>query len=235
MRSLRLIFFVSTAVLFGCTGNKALLAEKEFLIEDQRARLESCESKLLETQEALAESQRLRDEESQKAEADLAQCRADMAAADEAEKALIAREQELREKLSADIEQKNIEIERLKDRLSLRVVDRVLFKSGSVEILPEGQGVLSRIAENVIGSEEKLRVEGHTDNVRIGPSLVSRIPTNWELSVLRATSVVRFLEGQKIASQRMTATGNSKYQPVAENDTAANRQLNRRVEIVLIP
>ncbi|MGI9295245.1 MAG: OmpA family protein [Pseudomonadales bacterium] len=217
--------------LAGCSGKQSLIEEKDFLIEEQRAKLESCENQLVAKDKEIAKLK----QDKEGTDAELAQCRKDVAKAAQTEKDLADREAQLRETLADDIEKKNIEIERLKDRLSVRVVDRVLFRSGSVEILPEGQGVLTRIAGSLADSQETIRIEGHTDNVPIGVRLVERIPTNWELSVLRASSVVRFLEQQNIVSERMSAVGHSKYKPVAENDSAENRQLNRRVEIVLLP
>ncbi|ODS24975.1 hypothetical protein AB835_01405 [Candidatus Endobugula sertula] len=148
---------------------------------------------------------------------------------------LLLREHELIEQLAQDIEAKNIEIERLRGYLTVKVMDKVLFQSGSIVILPKGEAVLTRIAATLVNSQESIQVEGHTDDVPIGSILASRIPTNWELSVLRAVSVVRFLENNNIDSARMTALGHSKFKPVVDNDSEENRQRNRRVEIVLVP
>ena len=77
-----------------------------------------------------------------------------------------------------------------------------------------------------------IRVEGHTDNI---PIRTIRFPSNWELSLARATQVLRKLhEKSKIAPQRLSATGYGEYRPVRPNDTAANRQLNRRVDLIIL-
>jgi len=75
---------------------------------------------------------------------------------------------------------------------------------------------------------------GHTDNVPLAKSLQAVFPTNWELSVARATNVVRFLQEVGIPPERMMASGRSEYDPVAPNDTPEGRQKNRRIEIMLI-
>lgn len=75
---------------------------------------------------------------------------------------------------------------------------------------------------------------GHTDNVQISQTLQGTFPSNRELSVARATTVVRYLQEVSIAPEPMVASGRSEYDPVATNDTAEGRQRNRRIEIMLI-
>ena len=80
-----------------------------------------------------------------------------------------------------------------------------------------------------------IRVEGHTDNVPIGPNLKSEYPTNWELASARAVNVVRFLQEKAgIDPRRLSAVAFAQYRPVASNKTEAGKQRNRRVEIVLV-
>lgn len=141
---------------------------------------------------------------------------------------------ELRESLQAEIAAKDVEIEQLRGKLSLRVLDRILFRSGSAEILPEGRAVLDKVAAALASGSELIRVEGHTDSVPIGAKLQARYPTNWELSTARASSVVRYFQDHhKLAPTRMEAVGFSMYRPVAEGESAEELQRNRRVEIVL--
>jgi flagellar motor protein MotB len=147
---------------------------------------------------------------------------------------LTAREAELRSKLDTEITARNVEIEKLKDQLSVRVLDRILFRSGSAQILDEGKLVLDKLADAVTDSDETIRVEGHTDNVPIHPRLQPKYFSNWELSGARAASVVRYFQDQhQIDPLRMEAVGLSKYRPVASNDDEAGRQRNRRVELLL--
>jgi chemotaxis protein MotB len=144
------------------------------------------------------------------------------------------------EKLAADmkneIEQGQIIITQLADRLSVSMVDKILFPSGEAEITPEGVKVLERVG-NVLKNtgNQIIRVEGHTDNVPIHPRLQKQYPTNWELSTARAANVVRFLQEKVgIAPERMQVIGMSEYQPVASNKTVSGRSKNRRIEITLL-
>jgi chemotaxis protein MotB len=115
--------------------------------------------------------------------------------------------------------------------------DKILFESGSVKVKPKGQEVLLKLADSFRDREDqKIAVEGHTDNVQIGSALLDRFPTNWELSAARATAVVRFLQEKgNIAPERLTASGFSFYRPVATNETPEDRKQNRRIEIILVP
>jgi len=144
------------------------------------------------------------------------------------------RADELRHTLQEEILARNVEIETLKGKLSVRVLDRILFKSGSAQILPEGEAVLNKLAAALLNTEDYIRVEGHTDNVPIGPQLKAKYFSNWELSAARAASVVRFFEhAHNIDPVRLEAVGFSKYRPVATGETPEELQRNRRVEIVL--
>lgn len=143
-------------------------------------------------------------------------------------------EQALRLQLDSEIKAHDIEIQLLKDRLAVRVLDKVLFKSGSAEILPAGIAVLNKITTVISASEYTIRIEGHTDNVPIGQTLQARFSSNWELSATRAASVIHYMQfHHKIDPQRLTLLGLSQYRPITDNDNAENRQRNRRVEIVL--
>ncbi len=139
--------------------------------------------------------------------------------------------------MKAEIEQGQVTITKLADRLSVSMVDRILFPSGEAEITPAGLKVLQRVGNVLKNAEKKIiRVEGHTDNVQISDRLADRFPTNWELSTARASNVVRFLQ-EKVAIDpaRLEAVGLSQFHPVAGNATAQGRSRNRRIEIALLP
>lgn len=143
---------------------------------------------------------------------------------------------ELIRKLKTEIDEGNIRISRLKEKLTLQIVDKVLFASGSDVVTDKGKEVLKKVSEVLTTLEENtIRIEGHTDNVPIGPKLMERFPSNWELSTSRATQVVRYLASLGVNPERLAAAGYSEYQPVAPNDTPENKQQNRRIEIVLTP
>jgi chemotaxis protein MotB len=139
--------------------------------------------------------------------------------------------------LEKEIEEGQIQITQLADRLSVSMVDKILFPSGKAEITPEGLEVLKRVGNILKTTRNKLiRVEGHTDNVAIHPNLQKMFPTNWELSTARATNVVRFLQEEVgIEGARLQAIGMSEYHPVASNGTESGRSQNRRIEIILLP
>jgi chemotaxis protein MotB len=139
--------------------------------------------------------------------------------------------------LKAEIEEGQITITQLADRLSVSMVDRILFPSGEADITPEGLKVLERVGNVLKNTNRKIiRVEGHTDNIPISQKLVQTYPTNWELSASRATNVVRFLQDKVgISPERLEAVGLSEYHPIATNTTAPGRSQNRRIEIALLP
>lgn len=156
------------------------------------------------------------------------------------------RERELREsekthqqligELQKEITDGSVKITQLKDRLSVEIVDKILFASGSDQVTSEGKGVLKKVSDilkNV--KENSIRIEGHTDNVPIGPRLAGKFPSNWELSASRATQVVRYLSDLGISPENLSAVGLAEYRPVAPNDTPEGKQRNRRIEIVLYP
>jgi len=147
---------------------------------------------------------------------------------------LKAKESELRASLEKELASRDVEISQLRDQLSVRVLDRVLFRSGSAKILPAGEKVLDKLVPTLAKEEDVIRVVGHTDNVRIGEALEVMYVSNWELSTARAASVVRYFQHRgRIDPKRLEAVGFGEYRPIASNDTAANRARNRRVEIVL--
>jgi chemotaxis protein MotB len=139
--------------------------------------------------------------------------------------------------MKKEIEQGQIKITQLADRLSVSMVDKILFPSGKAEITPEGLNVLERVGNVLKNTRNKIiRVEGHTDNVPINRRLQKQFPTNWELSTARAANVVRFLqENVGIEAERLQIIGMSEYHPVASNATPEGRSQNRRIEIALMP
>jgi chemotaxis protein MotB len=116
----------------------------------------------------------------------------------------------------------------------ISIADNMLFKTGSYYLSSKSDRLLQKLAD-VINSEESIEVAivGHTDSRAI--SRVN-IADNWDLSVLRATSVVRKLQSEyKVAPEKIIAAGRSSYQPLAENDTKENRSKNRRTQIIILP
>jgi chemotaxis protein MotB len=120
-------------------------------------------------------------------------------------------------------------------KVYVSLADKLLFPSGSITIDEKGKQALTQLAA-VINKEPEINiaVEGHTDDKKV--INLGQIKDNWDLSVLRATSVVRYLtENEKVDPQRLTATGKSQFQPVDPANNDAARAKNRRIEIVLSP
>ena len=133
-----------------------------------------------------------------------------------------------------DINDEDVDIKIEGSAVFISVSDKLLFTSGSYTLTPEAMLVLSKVARVLNGQPEiRFMVEGHTDNKPISNKSMK---DNWDLSVLRATSVVRTLQNNfSIDPARMIAAGRSEYMPVAPNDSDNNRSLNRRTRIVIIP
>jgi chemotaxis protein MotB len=117
----------------------------------------------------------------------------------------------------------------------ISISDKMLFNSGSYKISKNADAILQKIAD-IINSEESLdvMVEGHTDDKLMVAN--ASVKDNWDLSVLRATSVVKKLQSDfNVAPEKLIASGRSFYQPLVANDTKENRATNRRTRIVILP
>lgn len=138
--------------------------------------------------------------------------------------------------LNDEIKKGEIAVTQLRDKLSVSLVEKILFDSGSAEIKKDGKKVLDRVAEILKKiSDKQIRIEGHTDNVPIGYRIAKKFSTNWELSTARATTVVRYLQEKNIDPKLLNPAGYAEYKPVESNDTEEGKARNRRIEIVLIP
>ena len=179
------------------------------------------------------EREQLRQEQSQLAAA-LDQERA---AKEEEIKRLTRTQEELSKSLQDEIAKGNITIQQVRDRLTINMVDRVLFDSGQAQVKPAGLNVLKQVSDILkTVTDKQIRIEGHTDNVPISSKLQGRFKTNWELSTARATIVVRYLIDQgSVDRQHLSAVGYADTQPLASNDSEEGRSSNRRIEIVLYP
>ncbi len=141
---------------------------------------------------------------------------------------------EIEKKLADEIKKGEITLKRFHDRLIINIDDKICFDSGSSELKKNVMPALQKIAAILVSySENKIIVEGHTDNIPIN---TSRFRDNWQLSTERALSVLNYLlRDKKLNPTRFSAAGYSEYNPILPNDTTANRALNRRVDIVVIP
>ncbi len=139
------------------------------------------------------------------------------------------------QKLSTEVRQGQLQVRQYQNMLSVDVAEQIFFDSGRADLKESGKEVLKKVGEALKSYENKIiRVEGYTDNVPIAKVKQNVYPTNWELSVARATNVVRYLQEVGVPPERMVASGRGEYAPVASNDTPEGRQKNRRIEIMLI-
>ena len=133
-----------------------------------------------------------------------------------------------------DLNDTDIEVNVEKGVVFVSISDKLLFKSGSINVSSKAREVLGKIATVVNNKPDfEFLVEGHTDSQSISTDCMK---DNWDLSVLRATTVVRILQDDfGVAPERMTAGGRSQYIPKASNETAETRAKNRRTRIVVLP
>ncbi len=144
--------------------------------------------------------------------------------------------EQLLDKMKNEISQGQVTISELKGKLTVNMVDAILFDSGRSEVKADGLAVLSKVVEILKTVKDKsIRIEGHTDNVQIRGQLALRYPTNWELSAARAINVTRYLQEQGIEPQSLQAVAYGENKPVAANDSEEGKAKNRRIEIILVP
>ena len=225
MKAITIVLILILAALAGYFFNLSRLARQELTSlnnekSELTARTQSLETSVAELSkqlaDTLAKSSKQKEEEIQR---------------------LNSAHEQLMNELQSEIQNKEIQITQLADRLSVSLLDKILFPSGEADIMPAGLKVLERVGNIIKNVQDKIiRVEGHTDNVPIHPRLQKQFPTNWELSTARATNVVRFLQ-EKIGmdATRLQAVGLSEYHHLASNATASGRSQNRRIEIALLP
>jgi chemotaxis protein MotB len=173
--------------------------------------------------------------------------KAEGAEKDRLEKERIAKEEEIQRltkaqadltaSLQDEINKGTVTIKQVSDRLTINMVEKVLFDSGQAQIKPDGQKILKHVGDVLKDvSDKQIRIEGHTDSVPIGTKLRDKFETNWELSTSRATNVVRYLiEEGRVDRGLISASGYADTRPIATNDSEDGKASNRRIEIVLYP
>lgn len=221
-------FTILMFLLTGCVSSKKYQKlemenqQNKEIVEVFQGQLEDAVKQIDDMQRRLVEFQRIREKEQTLTEKELL--------------LLKQTHESLKRDFQKEITSGQIEIEQLQDRMTLKVYEKLFFNTGKVEIKPEGQEILRRLGSILKTIPEKnIRIEGHTDNIPIGPVLQAKYPTNWELAAARALNVVHFLKTEVgIDPLRLSAVSFGQYRPIATNMTEAGRAKNRRIEIVLI-
>lgn len=136
------------------------------------------------------------------------------------------------DELRSDLESKDVTISNLQGKLTVNILDRVMFDSGEAVVQPGGEAVLRKIAAMLAAHPDlKIHVIGHTDNIPIR----TRYASNWELSTARALAAVHFLtEKAGVDPHRVGAVGYGEFRPIADNSTPEGRARNRRIAITLL-
>ncbi|MBX3744878.1 MAG: OmpA family protein [Verrucomicrobiae bacterium] len=139
----------------------------------------------------------------------------------------------LESELRSVLESRDVAVSDLQGRLTVTILDRILFDSGDATLKPEGMRVLDEVAQVLARyTNRPVQVFGHTDNVPIR----LRFPSNWELSMARALAAVRYLtEKAGVDPRRLSAVGCGEHQPIADNATPEGRARNRRIALVVLP
>ena len=136
-------------------------------------------------------------------------------------------------------EMKEVDVQVLKGVVYISLADNMLYKSGSYEINDRAAETLSKIAKIITDYKDyDVLIEGNTDNVPVNTQTASmkNIRNNWDLSALRASSVVQYLINHfGVAPKRLTAGGRGEFNPIASNDTEVGKQRNRRTQIIITP
>ena len=145
----------------------------------------------------------------------------------------VALQKELEKLLSPEIKRNEVALRLEPDGLIISLREIGFFDSGSAQIKPQAMGAVHRVGEFLKARNCSLRIEGHTDNV---PIHTASFASNWELSTARATGLVKLLiEDEGLAPDRLSAAGYGEFHPVADNASVAGQQLNRRLDIVIVP
>jgi chemotaxis protein MotB len=196
-------------------------------------------NELVQAQLSVAEAQNA----SEQTASELAELREQLASHETRIKALQREKEEatqahsaLEQQVRSELESKDITISELKGKLTVSILDRILFDSGEAVLKPEGEAILEKIASILTQyPNRQVHVIGHTDNIPIRASARSRFPSNWELSTARATAAVRFLsERAGVDPRRLGAVGYGEFHPIADNATMDGRAKNRRIALVIL-
>jgi chemotaxis protein MotB len=129
------------------------------------------------------------------------------------------------------VEQGKVRVTQSARGVNVEINASVLFATGDAKLSPDSAQALRAVAEVLKDDDHAIQVEGHTDSV---PIKTAQFPSNWELSAVRASSVVRLLIESGIAEKRLTAVGHGPTQPVGSNETAEGRMRNRRVSVMIL-
>ena len=199
---------------------------------EKKKEVEKVRAELAEAQAAAAKTQ----SEADDLKHELAESQSRIQELQKEKDAVVQTHQSLEDEMRSALESKDVTISQLQGKLTVNILDRVLFDSGEADLKPAGAAVLRKVA-TILASHPNLKIHviGHTDNVPIRAAARNRFPSNWELSTARATAAVRFLtEIAGVDPRRLGAVGYGEFRPVADNATPEGRARNRRIAITIL-
>jgi chemotaxis protein MotB len=216
-----------------CQGE---LSASRTKVDEQGTRITQLESELSTTRSAMTEAEREKQaritkllEEMQAGEQELLDLRRqrDMATA------RLESYRQLQAKLKELVDTGKLDVEFRSGQMVLKLPSEVLFASGRADLSRDGKTALAEVLDILLEfKDRRFMVAGHTDNVKIRSR---KFKSNWELSTARALSVLEAMVEKGFAPENVAAAGYGEFQPVADNDSDEGRQLNRRIEIILVP
>jgi len=226
-----LLPWLLTALAVGFASYLYAMVYRPLEAEDRRKGIELREQRAL-ARDAKREAEEVKNELS-KSQGDLKDARETAAQSTQVK--------EENEKLMAqlnEMKEAGVEVKREAGRITVTMVDRILFNTGEADLTQTGEQVLRKLGDVLkpAAKDKLIQVSGHTDTARIRTSIKDMYPTNWELSAARAINVVRFLQSEVgVNPRRLMAAAFGPYRPLASNASKAGKARNRRIEILLLP
>ena len=219
-------------MIAGALTMTLLVAVLGFSYYSKHREVEQVNADLAQVRAALTKSQAEAGELSQQ----LAENQERIGTLEKEKESAVQSQKSLESEMRGALESKDVTISQLQGKLTVNILDRILFDSGEADLKPGGGDVLKKVA-TILASHPNLKIHviGHTDDVPIRPAARKRFPSNWELSTARATAAVRFLTEQAgVDPRRLGAVGYGEFRPVADNSTAEGRARNRRIAITIL-
>jgi chemotaxis protein MotB len=221
-----------TWIIGGALTTALLLAALALFLLSKQRETERLNTELAQTREAAARSQN----EAAELTRQIAEIQTRVGDLQKEKDAVIQSHQSLEQEMRSALESKDVTISQLQGKLTVNILDRILFDSGEADLKADGSEVLKKVAAILIEHPKlAIHVVGHTDDIPIKATARKRFPSNWELSTARATAAVRFLTEQAgVDPRRLGAVGYGEFRPVADNSTAEGRARNRRIAITIL-
>jgi chemotaxis protein MotB len=213
-------------------ATQSQLADAERDRDEKARQLAKLEKELAELQaqrDNLTEAERAATQRMQATEQELTELRKQRDAAEER----LAAFRKLYDRFRALVDTGKLQVDFRNGQMVLKLPSEVLFSSGKADLSDKGQQALTEVLNILVEfKDRRFLIAGHTDNQ---PLRGGRFDNNWELATARALSVLEYMVKAGFDSKNLGAAGYGEWDPVAPNDTAENRQLNRRIEIILVP